>query len=116
MTLQGEIFHSEGPIQAGAGESEGEQTCIRTCPAATYRSGEDQDLVEQIAALDGQLSQLVQGLQVLQADSARLEREGESARQHSQKAGRLLDQAKAAHDQAGRATGLEPGAPGEPAG
>jgi len=102
VTLQGEIFHSEGPIQAGAGESEGEQTLLGRARQRRTGQAKIKSLVEQIAALDGQLSQLVEGLQVLQADGARLEREGESARQQSQKAGRLLDQAKAAHDQAGR--------------
>ena len=38
VTLQGEIFHAEGPIQAGAGESEGEQTLLGRAPPAAHRS------------------------------------------------------------------------------
>jgi chromosome segregation protein len=102
VTLQGEIFHAEGPIQAGAGESAGQQTLLGRARQRRDGQAKIKSLADEIAALDGHLSQLQTGLQAQQEENARLEQGRESARHEFQKANRLLDQAKAALDQAAR--------------
>ena len=102
VTVQGEIFHVEGPIQAGAGESEGEHTLLGR--ARVRRAGQvrTKNLAEEIAALDGQLARLQVDFLGQQKETARLERICESAHQSVQEVNRLFDQANTALDQAGR--------------
>lgn len=102
VTLQGEIFHAEGPVQAGAGETEGEQTLLSRARQRRTGQARIKSLADEISVLDGQLSQAQANLQAQKEASATMERERETVHQEFLKATRLLDQAKSAFDQAGR--------------
>ncbi len=102
VTLQGEVFYSEGPIQAGAVESEGEQTLLGRARQRRTAQERITSLADEIAGLDEQMSQAQDGLKALQAENKRLEAEAEQKRQESLKAARQLEQAKALQEQAGR--------------
>ncbi len=69
VTLQGEIFYADGPIQAGAGESEGEQTLLGRARQRRTAGAKIKSLAEEITALDGKVSQLQTGLHAQQEES-----------------------------------------------